>query len=175
MSILLYRRPEESLISRMRVTLIEYSLLQPGAELVGTDLELAGELYLQWCHDQPISLFRKDKFLRTLGSRDQGIQLAISALAARFPPGDFKAEKRQEVASAVRSCRKLVTDRITNGKVRLSTLQCLCILSMVGFAGKYPIHVFGAQNVLMLDAKMVIRLRLDLILPRLRISRMPSL
>ncbi|CAG9951581.1 unnamed protein product [Clonostachys rosea f. rosea IK726] len=109
-------------------------LLQPGAEVVGTDLELAGELYLQWCHDQPISLFRKDKVLSTLGSRDQEIQLAISALAARFPPGDFKAEKRQGVASAVRSCRKLVTDRITNGKVRLSTLQCLCILSMVGFA-----------------------------------------
>ncbi|CAH0056182.1 unnamed protein product [Clonostachys solani] len=118
----------------MGVTLIAYSILQPRGELVGIDIELAGELYLQWCHDQPISLFRKDEFLGALGSRDQELQLAISALTARFPPGDFKAEKRQEVASTVRSCRKLVTDRIINGKVRLSTLQCLCILSMVGFA-----------------------------------------
>lgn len=103
------------------------------------DLELAGELYLQWCHDQPISLFIKDKFLATLGFRDQELQLAISALAAQFPPGDFNAEKRQEAASAVRSCRKLVTDRIADGKVKFSTLQCLCILSMAGFAGKYPL------------------------------------
>ncbi|VUC24980.1 unnamed protein product [Clonostachys rosea] len=121
----------------LRGMLIEDRIIQLEGELATTDLEAAGEIYLQWCHDQPISLFRKDGFLGTLESRDQELQLAICIFTARFPPGNFTDEKRQEVASTVKSCRKLVTDRIANRTVRLSTLQCLCIFSMIGFAGNY--------------------------------------
>lgn len=91
------------------------------------------------CHNQPLSLFREEGFIETLQCRDQELYLAIRMLVYRFPPGQFTPEKQQAAVTLSKSCRNLVTDRIANGKIKLSTLQALCILSMTGFAGEcYP-------------------------------------
>ncbi|CAG8298736.1 unnamed protein product [Penicillium salamii] len=86
------------------------------------------------CHNQPLSLFREEGFIETLQCRDQELYLAIRMLVYRFPPGQFTPEKQQAAVTLSKSCRNLVTDRIANGKIKLSTLQALCILSMTGFA-----------------------------------------
>ncbi|EMT67725.1 hypothetical protein FOC4_g10005833 [Fusarium odoratissimum] len=90
-----------------------------------------------WCHNQPVHLFRQEDFLDTLKHRDTELQLAVKMLTYRFPPGQISADKNAALCLLSASCRKLVTDRIYDGKIRLSTLQTLCLLSMISFSEGY--------------------------------------
>lgn len=96
-----------------------------------------GALYLTWCHSQPLHLFKVDGFIDTLKSRDRELRLAIQLLTCRFPPGPITRQTQDTVSALVKSCRSLVTERIANGRIKLSTLQCLCILSLACFAGGF--------------------------------------
>ncbi|KAM5356476.1 hypothetical protein ACJ41O_003122 [Fusarium nematophilum] len=99
------------------------------------NLAEAGQLYQTWCHNQPLYLFRQEGFLETLQYRDRELRLAIQALSCRFPPGTLTPERQLAIDAVTKTCRKLVTDRVADGKVKLSTLQTLCVLSMTCFAG----------------------------------------
>ncbi|KAI5464344.1 hypothetical protein BGZ63DRAFT_350398, partial [Mariannaea sp. PMI_226] len=94
----------------------------------------AGQLYLTCCHHQPLCLFREEGFLDTLQDRDHELRLAIQMLSYRFPPGQLTQERQPAAAALFQSCRKFVVDRIAQGKVKLSTLQTLCLLSMTEFS-----------------------------------------
>ncbi|OAA73463.1 hypothetical protein ISF_00364 [Cordyceps fumosorosea ARSEF 2679] len=93
-----------------------------------------GRLYLAWCHGQPIALFDPETFLDSLTFRDLELILALQALSLRYPPSTLTPQKREKLDSMERESRSAVMNRIASSAVELSTLQTLCILSMVEFA-----------------------------------------
>lgn len=95
-----------------------------------------GRLYLTWCHGQPISLFNPDTFLESLTFRDLELILALQTLSLRYPPSTLTPQKRERLDSMEKEARSAVMSRIASSEAELSTLQTLCILSMVEFAGK---------------------------------------
>ncbi|KFG82510.1 hypothetical protein MANI_110791 [Metarhizium anisopliae] len=93
-----------------------------------------GRLYMTWCHGQPISLFNPDTFLESLTFRDLELILALQTLSLRYPPGTLTPQKRDKLDSMEKEARSAVMSRIASSEAELSTLQTLCILSMVEFA-----------------------------------------
>ena len=96
----------------------------------------AGRIYLQWCHNQPVGLFNTTTLLDSLTSRDEELRLALQALSCRFPPSNLDTPTHRQMQEASRTARRIVYDRIADGDVALSTLQTLCLLSIVEFSGK---------------------------------------
>ena len=98
-------------------------------------LSMAG-LYLIYCHAQPLPLFHRDSFLNSLGSRDPEIIYAMLALSIRF--SDDVNSTTNDLTSLINSytevARGLVMKRVSEGPIELSTLQSLCLLSLVDFA-----------------------------------------
>ncbi|KAF4445827.1 hypothetical protein F53441_10472 [Fusarium austroafricanum] len=90
-----------------------------------------GIRYQTWCHNQPLSLFRPENFLTSLESRDPELRLSIQALSSRFPPG---TPEHEDKSAMVQECRKIIMLNIASSNVKLSTLQTLCILSLLCFA-----------------------------------------
>ena len=99
-------------------------------------LRSAGHAYLTWCHAQPLMLFREDTFLESLGSRDHGLLLAVQALALRFPPRTLQPHRRQRLSEMAQASRRLAMEAVVNSEVELSTVQTLCLLSIIDFAGR---------------------------------------
>ncbi|KAH7140171.1 hypothetical protein B0J13DRAFT_446269 [Dactylonectria estremocensis] len=95
--------------------------------------EVFGQLYLTWCHNQPISLFRPDTFLETLATRDHELLLALQALSLRFPPGTLSIQKQEKLDAMAKDSRRLAMNKVIDGQVELSTLQTLCLLSIIDF------------------------------------------
>ena len=96
------------------------------------------ELYLQYCDSQPLPLFHRESFLGSLESRDPEIIYAMIALSIRFAENTYHglSELMKLVNGYAEVARNLVMRRISEGPVELSTLQCLCLLSLVDFTSK---------------------------------------
>ena len=105
-----------------------------------------GRLYLAWCHGQPIALFDPETFLDSLTFRDLELILALQALSLRYPPSTLTPQKREKLDSMERESRSAVMNRIASSAVELSTLQTLCILSMVEFAGIEKLASFAGMS-----------------------------
>lgn len=83
--------------------------------------------------------------MQTLHSREPELLFALLAMAGRFlehPMSRISADDYLEKS------RRLVMGRICEGRVELSTLQTLCLLSMVDFTSKWrarlsPRHVLN--------------------------------
>ncbi|KAJ5772884.1 hypothetical protein N7457_007780 [Penicillium paradoxum] len=92
------------------------------------------ELYLLYCDSQPLPLFHRDSFLSSLQTRETELLFAILALGFRF---SYAHQTRSDFTVLVNGyaevARALVMKRVSEGPVELSTLQCLCILSLVDF------------------------------------------
>lgn len=73
--------------------------------------------------------------MQTLQDRDPEILFSILALALRFRDDDVDV-LGTNVACHVEAARTRVSRRISEGKVELSTIQTLCLLTLVDFAGK---------------------------------------
>jgi hypothetical protein len=96
----------------------------------------ASRLFLTYCNCQPLPLFHHETFFASLDARDIELQDAIQALAMRFSDGGTTdPNTEQRIRSRTESCRKRVMDRIANGTVELSTLQSLCLLSLIEHTG----------------------------------------
>ncbi|OHE98475.1 hypothetical protein CORC01_06266 [Colletotrichum orchidophilum] len=93
-----------------------------------------GRRYLLWFHAQPITLFAEDTFLQSLTSRDPELILSLQALVFRCPPGALTSQMKEQLDDTARSARRMVMERVTEGRVELSTLQSLCLLSIFDFA-----------------------------------------
>lgn len=76
--------------------------------------------------------------MRTLGSRDPEVIYAILALTIRFSDETFSADRDFSTLANkyAEMARTLVMERVSEGPVELSTLQCLCLLSLVDFTSK---------------------------------------
>lgn len=104
--------------------------------LDGAALRTAGQMYLTWCHNQPLCFFQADTFLDSLKTREAPLLLALQALALRFPPGALTLRKKKQLADMANAARQLAMDAIANSQVELSTIQTLCFLSLVDLAGE---------------------------------------
>ncbi|KAK1993254.1 hypothetical protein LX36DRAFT_684401 [Colletotrichum falcatum] len=93
-----------------------------------------GRQYLLWFHGQPITLFDEDEFLPSLSSRDPELILALQALVLRFPPGSLTQQLSRRLDEKTREARQMVMNRVAEGRVELSTLQSLCLLSVFDFS-----------------------------------------
>lgn len=61
----------------------------------------------------------------------------MMALALRFSDSQYKTMDVMEVVNTYAEvARGLVMKRVSEGPVELSTLQCLCLLSLVDFTSK---------------------------------------
>ena len=92
----------------------------------------AAEAYLLYCDSQPLPLFDRSSFNSNLKDRDAEVLFSILALALRFT--DFSAEVK-DASRYVEVARTIISQKIFEGKVELSTIQSLCLLSLVDFTG----------------------------------------
>lgn len=94
------------------------------------------ELYLTFCNAQPLLLFPHRSSLASLGKRDPELLLAIEALGVRFKrPGVIDQELQLEIKRKTERACQMVMMRLASGTVELSTIQTLCLLSMLEFTG----------------------------------------
>lgn len=113
------------------------SLLSPNIPFPTWEKVLAiAELYLIYCHSQPLPLFQKEGFLDSLRSRDPEIVYAMLALSIRFSQDESSQTGgfTSLVNGYTEVARGLVMRRVSEGPIELSTLQSLCLLSLVDFA-----------------------------------------
>lgn len=96
------------------------------------------ELYLLYCDCQPLPLFHRGSFISSLERRDPEIIYAMLALSIRFD--EESSQDNESLADLVNgyaeAARTLVIRRVLEGPVELSTLQCLCLLSLVDFTSR---------------------------------------
>ena len=98
----------------------------------------AGEVYLLYCDCQPFPLFHRRTFLQTLRSRDPELLLAILSLCLRFSDHSFFQERQTElIEEYLEASRTAVMKKVSDGTVELSTIQSLCLLSLVDFSSQF--------------------------------------
>lgn len=71
--------------------------------------------------------------MTTFRSRDPELQLCVTALALRFMETSKVNEPDALIKVYAEDARKIVMKRVSEGPVELSTLQSLCLLSLVDF------------------------------------------
>lgn len=105
------------------------------------------ELYFLYCDSQPLPLFLKSSFLAKLQTRHIEIIYAMMALALRFSDSHCQNTDVMEVVNTYAEvARGLVMKRVSEGPVELSTLQCLCLLSLVDFTS--VLHPLALSDIL---------------------------
>jgi hypothetical protein len=102
------------------------------------DIVAAAELYLLYCDCQPLPLFNRDSFISSLETRDPEVLLSMLALASRFSDDtDIRSNLTETVKGYAEAARALVIRRLSDGPIELSTLQSLCLLSLVDFTSQF--------------------------------------
>jgi hypothetical protein len=71
-----------------------------------------------------------------LRNRDTEIILSVLALALRFVDDPGIRANNEEIDSFIEAARNIVAKKIFEGTVELSTIQSLCLLSLVDFTSK---------------------------------------
>lgn len=95
------------------------------------------ELYLLYCESQPLPLFHRETFLSSLQGRDIEIIYGILALGIRFSEPHRNLHYMTGIVNGYAEvARGLVMKRVSEGPVEISTLQCLCLLSLVDFTSQ---------------------------------------
>jgi hypothetical protein len=95
-----------------------------------------GENYLLYCDCQPLPLFDRSTFIQRLRERESEVLFSLLALALRFnEDGPNHEGQAKIVTDYVEAARALVTKKVMDGLVELSTIQSLCLLSLVDFTG----------------------------------------
>ncbi|RDL36372.1 C6 transcription factor [Venustampulla echinocandica] len=97
-------------------------------------IQTAAETYLLYCDCQPLPLFHRSTFIQTLRSRDGEVIFSLLALAARFLEDPaLRASQVSSVHEYMEAARTIVSKKVFDGVVELSTIQTLCLLSLVDF------------------------------------------
>ncbi|PBP22833.1 hypothetical protein BUE80_DR006239 [Diplocarpon rosae] len=94
----------------------------------------AAENYLKFCDCQPLPLFKRSNFLRTLKAREPEVIFSILALASRFTDTYGRcSDEARLIGGYVEAARTIVAKKVFEGAVELSTIQSLCLLTLVDF------------------------------------------
>ncbi|KAF2796789.1 hypothetical protein K505DRAFT_156496 [Melanomma pulvis-pyrius CBS 109.77] len=95
----------------------------------------AAEVYLQYCDCQPLPLFHRATFMQTMRDRDPEIIFSLLALTLRFlEPPHVQHGQLSPISGYVEAARSLVSRKIFDGAIELSTIQALCLLTLVDFS-----------------------------------------
>ncbi|EFX05966.1 c6 zinc finger domain containing protein [Grosmannia clavigera kw1407] len=91
--------------------------------------------YLQYCDSQPIPLFDPESFVETLADRDEEVVYGVLALAGHFAssPSTDKEQQERDCSAYAQAAHRLVMGRVSESRVELSTIQTLCLLSLIRF------------------------------------------
>ncbi|KAK6600021.1 hypothetical protein H4I96_07347 [Botrytis cinerea] len=90
--------------------------------------------YLLYCDCQPLPVFCRNRFVETINERDPEVIFSILALAIRFSDDDiFRDNQSELITGYVEAAQSIISARIFGGRIELSTLQSLCLLSLVDF------------------------------------------
>ncbi|KAH7418587.1 fungal-specific transcription factor domain-containing protein [Cadophora sp. MPI-SDFR-AT-0126] len=94
----------------------------------------AAETYLEYCDCQPLPLFQRSSFIRTLKNRTPEVLLSILAIALRFSQDQQSRSNHVRLISGyVEAARTIISKKVFDGTVELSTIQALCLLTIVDF------------------------------------------
>ncbi|KAG9229599.1 fungal-specific transcription factor domain-containing protein, partial [Amylocarpus encephaloides] len=123
--------PATSYHARLDLVQAQSNNSLPSWEIV----EAIAETYLLYCDCQPLPLFHKSSFQVSLRERDPEVLLAILALASRFSDlRTLEDGRRAEVAASwAGEARAIISKRVFDGNVEFSTIQSLCLLTLVDF------------------------------------------
>lgn len=91
-----------------------------------------------YCDCQPLPLFHKPSFIETLKDRQPEILFAILALAGRFDDGrewNNGRSRQDRDARYLTQARNVITRKINDGAVELSTIQTLSLIALIDFSG----------------------------------------
>ncbi|KAJ5089907.1 hypothetical protein N7532_008591 [Penicillium argentinense] len=116
------------------------------------------DLYFTFCNAQPILLFPKNINSNSFGRRDPELVLAMEALGLRFQgSGTAESQLEAKIQSQTQKACQIVMARLTDGTVELSTIQTLCLLSMLeytagnlirsGFHSRMADYFIGATQI----------------------------
>lgn len=76
--------------------------------------------------------------MATLGDRDAEVMFAILALTVRFSEDSpFYGDCAELAAGYAEAARVIVMQSVSEGVVELSTLQTLCLLSLIDFSSMF--------------------------------------
>ena len=96
--------------------------------------------YLLYCESQPLPLFHRTNFVETVKYRDPEVLFALLALTARYLEHEIFHQNPMDLVDGYQEAAlNIVSRKIFEGRVELSTLQSLCLLSLVDFASKNPL------------------------------------
>jgi hypothetical protein len=88
-----------------------------------------------YCDCQPLPLFHRPTFISSLRNRDPELLLAILALTLRFSDNSMRASHKEHADGYVEAARRIISKKVFDGNVELSTIQSLCLLALVDFTG----------------------------------------
>ncbi|CAG7920093.1 unnamed protein product [Penicillium olsonii] len=132
--------PLSPAVPRNSLTIPE-NTLPAGAPLNESSETQGLQLYLTYCNSQPLLLFPSRSSLASLGKRDEELMLAMEATGVRFRgQGVHDKAIQDEIKSKMERSCNMVMMRIAAGTVELSTIQTLCILSMLEFSAGHIIR-----------------------------------
>ena len=94
-------------------------------------------LYALYCHCQPLPLVQEDLFF-DVENHSPELVLAVIALTARVSEDGSSHETSDQIIKEYSSsAQAIVTRRIAEGTTELSTLQALCLLSLVDLSCEF--------------------------------------
>jgi hypothetical protein len=101
-----------------------------------------GEKYLLYCDCQALPLFDRSTFMRKLKEREPEVLFSLLGLALRFnDDGPYYKAQAKLIKDYVEAARALVMKKVMDGDVELSTIQTLCLLSLIDFTGMASLGV----------------------------------
>ncbi|CEO60779.1 hypothetical protein PMG11_05319 [Penicillium brasilianum] len=143
------RQPSQDRSSTPVVSHDSNSYVNRGSEVPSQGQALAGqpsepsnaELFLTFCNSQPLPLFAQSVSLASLRGRDPELLLAMDAHCIRFRGLGIKdREIELEIKAKTERASRLVIDRLADGSVELSTIQALCLLSLLEFTAGHIVR-----------------------------------
>lgn len=93
--------------------------------------------YLKNCDCQPLPLFHRDTLRNSFPDRHPEIVFSFLGLMIRYSDDTWvRRNAASESARYSQAAHQLVMSRVTEGRVELSTIQALCLLSLTEFYSK---------------------------------------
>lgn len=95
-----------------------------------SDTKIVADLYATYCDCQPLPLFSMKNWPTRLASSETELFYAVFVLVDRFRDLRSPSEERLQY---LESARRSALDKILEGRAELSTIQTLCVLSLLEF------------------------------------------
>ncbi|KAL4786420.1 hypothetical protein BJX76DRAFT_118153 [Aspergillus varians] len=110
---------------------------------ISSTAENAVRLFHTYCNFQPLPLFHHKSFFANSENRNPELLLAMQALGLRFSGnGIADPEINKLIKDWTEDSRRMVMTRVTEGSLELSTLQSLCILTLIDYTAG---HIMKAR------------------------------